>query len=346
MSVEDDRQKARDKLKRICGVYRNCDGDPSRICQGQSYGRPLGIGGIGTGASFANNAKALNKIRLQMQVIGGDFIPQIATEFFGTPISMPVMSASVSGVNSFGGDQVITEKDFCRAVVLGCKNAGTIGWRGHTYTYSIENAPGIDSIREAGGWGVKIVKPIEQSKIVEFIKRCEEVGAIAVGIDVDGCGSYMMAKHNKPVFRKTQEEIKELVNSSKIPFIVKGIMCVEDAIASKDAGVAAICVSNHGGRVLDYTPGTAEVLPDIVQVINKKIPIFVDGGVRTGYDVLKMLALGADGVLMGRDVIRAAIGGGIDGVQRLMEYVSGTLIKAMKMTNCSSIKDIRSDIFC
>ena len=63
MSVEDDRQKARDKLKRICGVYRNCDGDPSRICQGQSYGRPLGIGGIGTGASFANNAKALNKIR-------------------------------------------------------------------------------------------------------------------------------------------------------------------------------------------------------------------------------------------------------------------------------------------
>ena len=59
-----------------------------------------------------------------------------------------------------------------------------------------------------------------------------------------------------------------------------------------------------------------------------------------------MLALGADGVLMGRDVIRAAIGGGIDGVQRLMEYVSGTLIKAMKMTNCSSIKDISSDIFC
>ena len=153
-----------------------------------------------------------------------------------------------------------------------------------------------------------------------------------------------MAKHNKPVFRKSIEDLKELSGSTRLPFIVKGLMCAEDAEAAVQAGAAAIVVSNHGGRVLDHTPGTAEVLPEIVSALKGKVMVIVDGGVRTGYDVLKMLALGADGVLIGRDAARAAIGGGIEGVEVHMEYLKKTLGKAMLMTGCPSIKEISEDI--
>ena len=344
LTLEEIREKAKKKMMGICGVYKICDGDSMRICQGQSYGRSLNFGGIGSGAGFNNNVIALRKINLKMQLIGEHFEPDTSYDFFGNKLSMPIMGASVAGVNSFGGEKVITEQEFCRSVVFGCKKAGTVGWRGDTYTYSIENSYGINAITEADGWGVKIVKPRDQETIVKFFKKAEEVGSIAVGIDIDGCGSFAMTSHNKPVYRKNIEEIKELVSVTKLPVIIKGVMCLEDAQLAHEAGASAIVVSNHGGRVIDHTPGTAEVLPNIAVNLKGKIKIFIDGGVRTGYDVLKMLALGAEAVLLGRDIVRAAVGAGIEGVKIHMEYMRKTLAKAMKMTNCQTLKDISSSI--
>ncbi len=343
-TLEDVRNIAREKLKGICGVYKDCDGDPRRLCQGQSYGRALGIGGIGSGTSFHNNFLALRKHNLKMELIEKDIHPNTFYDFFGMNLTMPIMAASVAGVNSFGGDSVITESGFCHAVVQGCKAAGTLGWRGDTYTYSLENSYGINAIAEADGFGVKIVKPRKQETIIKFFKKAEEVGCVAVGVDIDGCGSYAMATHNKPVFKKSLKSLKELVSATSLPVIIKGVMCAEDALKAVDVGAAAIVVSNHGGRVLDHTPGTADVLKEISLQINGKIKIIVDGGIRTGYDVLKMLALGAESVLIGRDIIRAAVGAGAEGVKIHMEYMQKTLQKAMRMTNCMTLNDVSSDI--
>jgi len=344
MTLTKIREEAKKKLMGVCGVYKICDGDAMRICQGQSYGRPLGFGGIGSGASFNNNILALKKLKLKMKTIGDHFEANTTYDFFGRELSMPIMGASIAGVNSFGGEKVISEKEFCRSVVLGCKDAGTIGWRGDTYTYSLDESYGIDAIAEAGGLGVKIVKPREQEKIIEFFKKAEKAKSVAVGVDIDGCGSYAMATHNKPVFKKNIDDLKELVSSTKLPVIVKGIMSIEDAIVAKDAGAAAIVVSNHGGRVLDHTPGTIEVLPKIVAELKGKIRIIIDGGFRTGYDVLKALALGAESVLIGRDIVRAAVGAGVEGVRIQMEYLQKILTKAMKMTNCKDLKEVKRDI--
>ena len=344
MTLPDVREKAREKLKGICGVYRNCDGLDTRLCQGHSYGRTLGIGGVGSGSSFHNNFLALKRLQLKMKVIGSHFESDTKFIFFDRELSMPVMGASVAGVNSFGGEKVISEKEFCRCVVFGCKEAETVGWRGDSYTYSLENTWGIDAIAEANGWGVKIVKPRDQEVIIEFFKKAEAAGAIAVGTDVDGCGSYAMAKYDKPIYRKSVEDLKELVKSTSLPVIIKGIMSSEDALAAVDAGASAIVVSNHGGRVLDHTPGTADVLPDIVAEVKDKCMIFADGGVRNGYDVLKMLALGANAVLIGRDLVRAAVGAGILGVRLQMEYLQKTLTKAMIMTGVNSLVEITPDI--
>ncbi len=155
----------------------------------------------------------------------------------------------------------------------------------------------------------------------------------------------MMQKHNKKVFRKSQADIRELVKATSLPVVIKGIMCAEDAILAAEAGVAAIIVSNHGGRVLDCTPGTAEVVRQIAEAVaSSQVMVLADGGIRTGYDVLKMLALGVKAVLVGRDIVRAAVGGGSEGVRLQMEYLQKTLAKAMLMTGCASLSQISSDI--
>ena len=346
MDLTDVRNEAKKKLKGHCGVYKECDGCPSRLCQGRSYGG-LGIGGVGSGASFANNVAALNKLGLKMVLVEEDFEPDITFDFFGNKSSMPVFGAPVTGVNSFGGESVMTEKDFCHATVQGCRESGTIAFRGDTYTYDYSNPETchcISSIKDAGGWGVKIIKPRDQKVILKEVKIYEDMGALAFGVDVDGCGSVMMAKHGKPVFKKSVNDLKEIASATKLPFIVKGIMAVEDAAASVKAGAKAVVVSNHGGRVLDHTPGTADVLPDISAEIKGKAMVLVDGGIRNGFDVLKMLALGADAVLVGRDIIRAAVGGGTEGVKIQMDFFGQTLVEAMKMTGCRSLKDIKKDI--
>jgi isopentenyl diphosphate isomerase/L-lactate dehydrogenase-like FMN-dependent dehydrogenase len=346
LTLEKVRARAKEKLKDVCMVYKDCDGNPTRFCQGQHYGRPLGFGGIGSGASFHNNWLALRKIKLKMKLIeDSHFEPDTKFHFFGKDLTMPIMGASITGVNSFGGEKVITEREFCWATVRGCVDAGTITWRGDTYTYSIENSYGLDAIAEVNSGGVKIVKPREQSVIIQFFKKAEKCNITAVGVDTDGCGSFMMKTHNKPVFRKTPEDIREFVAATSLPVIIKGIMCKEDALNAADAGALAIVVSNHGGRVLDHTPGTADVLPEIVDSLKgKNVMILADGGIRTGYDVLKLLALGADAVLIGRDIVRAAVGGGSEGVRLQMDYLQKTLAKAMLMTGCSSLDQVTSDI--
>ena len=190
-----------------------------------------------------------------------------------------------------------------------------------------------------------IFKPRSQKVLFRLIEEAEKLDCPAVGIDLDGCGSSNMASAGQPVYRKSLKEMKALVSATRLPFIFKGIMCVEDAEACVDAGAKVVAVSNHGGRVLDCTPGVAEVLPEIAKRIGKEVMITADGGVRTGYDVFKMLALGADAVLVGRDLVRAAIGGGDLGVKLHMERLEKVLRHVMLMTGCENLKSIGPDVF-
>jgi isopentenyl diphosphate isomerase/L-lactate dehydrogenase-like FMN-dependent dehydrogenase len=119
---------------------------------------------------------------------------------------------------------------------------------------------------------------------------------------------------------------------------------VEDARAAAEAGADCIDVSNHGGRALDGTRGVAEVLPEVVEAVGDRLVVTAGGGVRTGFDVLKMLALGAKAVLLGRDIVRAALGGGAEGVRLHMEYVRGDLRRGMLQTSVNAAPDIDSGI--
>ncbi len=341
-SLDEVRDLARKKLKGMCAVYPACDGRADKICQREAYGKPIGFGGAGSGASFTANVESLARLRLKTRLIGEPFEPDPRTNFLGKDLSMPVMGSSTAGVSRY--NDAITEKDFCRATIRGCREAGAMAWRGDTWFYTPEDNPALDALETEGGYGIPIFKPRAQDVLKRLIERAEKANCPAVGVDLDGCGSTIMARHGQPVFRKTEKDLRELVGFTDLPFIAKGIMTPEDAMACTEAGVRVVAVSNHGGRVLDYTPGVAEVLPEIVESVGKEVLITADGGVRTGYDVIKMLALGADAVLIGRDVIRAAVGAGSLGVKLHMERLRQTLKRAMMMARCPDIPSIGGDI--
>ena len=338
MDLNEVRKDARDKLRGSCAVYKVCDGDPDRICMGLKYGDVPGMGGAGSGMAFRNNFLALQGINFKMRVVGAPFDPDPTFEFFGKKLAMPIMGASTSGAKT-SIKEAITEGELSEAVVDGCKAAGSIGWRGDGAD-TIEYNPNLEAIAKAGGWGVQIFKPVEQELLVRRIRECEPKGLVATGVDLDGFGSQNMAKIGYPVYRKTPDDLKEIVRATHVPVIFKGIMCAEDAAAVVDSGASGIVVSNHGGRVMDHTPGVAEALPDIVKFVDGRIPVFADGAVRSGYDALKLFALGAKGVLIGRPLVRAAVGGGAEGVKLHMEFMNSTLVGAMRMTDCPDLASV------
>lgn len=140
------------------------------------------------------------------------------------------------------------------------------------------------------------------------------------------------------------EQLQEIAQAAGVPFILKGIMTVCGAEKAIEAGAVGIVVSNHGGRVLDDCPATEEVLADIVAAVDGRAKILVDGGIRSGNDVFKALALGADGVLVARPFVTAVYGGGADGVAAYVEKLGAELADTMRLCGAASLADISRDM--
>lgn len=335
MDYKDVLKNARENLNGSCRVCPVCNG---KACAGQVPG----MGGKGTGEAFAVNVEALASYKLNMRVIHDAKNPDTSVEIFGKRMSVPVFAAPVSGTTlNMGGKY--SEEEYISWVIGGCLDAGVYPIVGDTAvdSFLITN---LNELKKFNGDGIAVIKPWENSNVINKIKLAEEAGAFAVGMDIDAAGLITLALHGKPVGPKTVEEIKEIVDSTKLPFILKGVMTADEAELAVRAGVNAIVVSNHGGRVLDQTPGVADVLPEIADAVKGKITILADGGVRNGVDVLKMLALGADAVLIGRPFVTASFGGQREGVKQYIEAIKGELKSAMVLTGCKTIKDIDSRI--
>lgn len=335
MNWQEMKKVAKEKLKPYCRVCPICNGV---VCSGEVPG----MGGVGTGSSFRSNIEALNKYKLNLSTIHEVREPDTTQELFNERLSLPVMAAPITGTPyNMGG--AITEDVYCEEVITGSIMAGTIGWTGDGAD-PLMYGSGIDAIKKNNGKGIPIIKPRAQDEIIRRIRLAEEAGAIAVGMDIDGAGLITMALKGQPVSPKSPKEIEEIVKSTNLPFILKGIMTLKEAEIAYELGVSAIVVSNHGGRILDHTPGVAEVLPEITDRLRGKIKIIADGGVRTGVDVLKLLALGADAVLIGRPVIIAVFGGGREGLRIYFENIKNELKQAMLLTGVKDVKNVSKNI--
>ncbi|MEA4847923.1 MAG: alpha-hydroxy-acid oxidizing protein [Clostridiaceae bacterium] len=324
-------EKAKSVIGAKCRICRECNGIACR-------GEIPGVGGKDSGSGFTRSFEKLNGIKLNMDTIYEFKEVDTSVELFGKSFSFPVFAAPIGGLQQHYREDS-NDYEYSHAIVAGCKNAGTAGFTGDGVKDEFYEMP-LKTISEVGGWGIPTIKPWKNDEIKERIKRAEAAGVLAVAMDIDAAGLTLLAALGKPVSPKSVEEIREIVVGTKLPFIIKGIMTAAGAAKAVEAGAYGIVVSNHGGRVFDHTPAPVEVLPEIYKAVGGKIKIFIDGGIRTGIDIVKVLALGADAVLIGRPYAIAAYGGGAEGVELYTRKIGSELKDAMIMTGCSTLKEI------
>jgi len=153
--------------------------------------------------------------------------------------------------------------------------------------------------------------------------------------------AYVADRHESAL---TWKHVEQLRSSTALPIVLKGIVRADDARRAADVGVAAVIVSNHGGRQLDGAPATIDALPAIADAVAGRCEVLMDGGVRWGTDVLRALALGARAVLVGRPVLWGLAAGGQAGVARVLQILSAELSRAMALAGCAKIGDITRDL--
>lgn len=138
----------------------------------------------------------------------------------------------------------------------------------------------------------------------------------------------------------TWRDVERLAAESGLPVVVKGVLTAEDARLACDHGAAAIVVSNHGGRQLDGVSATIDALPEVVEAVEGRIEVLVDGGIRRGTDVLKALALGARAVLIGRAVLWGLVVDGEAGARNVLELLGAELELALQLAGCRTPADV------
>ena len=300
------------------------------------------MGGAGSGASFKANVESLAAIRLNMRMIHGVAEPETGLEFFGYNLELPLLAAPVAGC-SFNLSRQADEKKYALSVIKGCRRAGIMAGSGDGVPDDIYQA-WFAAIAEQNGHGIPFVKPWGDKELLDKLKRAEDTGARLVGMDLESMGLVTVRLMGRAILPRTAEQLADIASRTRLKIILKGIMHPEDAELAVSAGAGAVLVSNHGGRIVDYAPATAEVLPAVARAVGGRVPVLVDGGVRTGGDVLKMLALGADAVMIGRPLAIAALGGEEDGISAYVQKIKTELIQAMVLTGTATVKNVPPEI--
>jgi 4-hydroxymandelate oxidase len=324
-------KETRDNARKLMGTF--CKVCP--ICNGKACaGQVPGMGGLGSGSSFTNNVKALANIQFNMRLIHDVTEPNTTVTVLGKKLALPVLAAPIGGV-SFNMGGAVSEEEYIVAIINGCKSKDIIGCSGDGVPDFIHQA-GFNAIKSADGHGIPFIKPWEDEELFKKLDAAKATGTDIIGMDIDAAGLITLRKMGRPVSPKSLEKLTEIIRRAGMKFILKGVMTPDEAELAVSAGADAIVVSNHGGRVLDHAPGSADVLADIADKVKGRITILADGGVRTGGDVLKMLALGADAVMVGRPFSVAAVGGLQAGVETYIDTLMSELKQTMVLTGTAS----------
>ncbi len=325
---------------------RTCVGEICKacpVCNGKACGARIpGPGAKGTGTVAIQNYEAWQKLCVNMDTICENKPVDLSFEIFGQTFKAPVFAAPIGAMKLHYGDKY-DDLEYNDILVSACAGTGIAAFTGDGTNPSVMEGA-TKAIKAAGGKGIPTVKPWDVNTLAEKFALVKESNAFACAMDVDAAGLPFLKNLTPPAGSKSAAELKEIIEKAGVPFILKGIMTVKGALKAKEAGASAIVVSNHGGRVLDQCPPTAEVLPEIADAVGKDMKIFVDGGIRSGVDVFKALALGADAVLIGRPYVTAVYGGAADGVEALTAKLISELEDAMAMCGAHSLKEITRDM--
>ena len=313
------------------------------VCNGAACRNTIpGPGAKGMGDTAMRNFDKWQQIRVNMDTLVPSREADTTFSLFGRTFAAPFFAGPVGAVSMHYSD-LYNDLSYNSVLVSACAENGLAAFTGDGLDSQVMVAA-TKAIGEAGGVGVPTVKPWNLGTIQEKMALVKESGAFAVAMDIDAAGLPFLKNMQPPAGGKSVEELAAIVKAAGAPFIVKGIMTVKGAEKAMAAGASAIVVSNHGGRVLDQCPATAEVLEEIVKAVNGHMKVLVDGGIRSGVDVFKALALGADGVLIARPFVAAVYGGGKDGVKAYIQKIQSELSDTMAMCGAFSLSEITRDM--
>ena len=328
-------QEILDRSREQIGPYcKSC-----KICNGLACKNTIpGPGAKGLGTGFIRNYQKWQELCVNMDTICENGPADTTFDFFGHRLVLPVMAGPVGAMQLHHGDRY-NDMEYNDLLVSACAKAGILAFTGDgTNPAVMEGAS--KAIAANHGAGVTTVKPWNKEEVFRKLDMAKASGAWAIAMDIDAAGLPFLKNLTPPAGSKTVEELKEIADYAQVPFILKGIMTVRGAEKAVKAGAKAIVVSNHGGRVLDQCPATVEVLPEIVEAVGKDVMVLVDGGIRTGMDVFKALALGAKGVLIARPFVNMVYGGGLEGPAALVAKLKAELEDTMLMCGAHSLAEI------
>lgn len=263
----------------------NCKACP--VCNGRACSNHIpGPGAKGIGDTAIRNYEKWQDIRVQMDTICENTTPDTSLSLFGKTFKYPFFAGPVGAVTMHYGDKY-NDMSYNHILVNACADNGIAAFTGDGLNPEVVKGA-CQVISKQGGIGIPTIKPWNMDTIREKMNQATSSGAFAVAMDIDAAGLPFLKGMNPPAGSKTVEQLKEISQMIDVPFILKGIMTVKGALKAKEAGASAIVVSNHGGRVLDQCPATAEVLADIADSLKGSgMKIFVDGGIRNGVDIFQ-----------------------------------------------------------
>ena len=343
----ENQERARKIMNPSCHVCKICNG---KACAGR-FTNSLEMGAKGNNGGFLNSCAALNDIRIVTDVIHEDYIPDTSISLFGHQFDLPVFASPIAKILTdyqFDSPYFNNNAAYARELVLGCYEAGGMAWLGDNKEEGYFEGQ-VRPIQETNGVGVPTIKPwADRDQFWMRVKLCEEVGSMAIATDLDAIGlgyqySGKVGSKNEGVCSRSVEEIREIVERIHVPLIVKGVMSAKTAVKALEAGAAGILISNHGGNVIESSMAPCDVIEEIRAAVGDEMLIFADGGVRSGEDVFKMLALGADAVGIGRPYVVSVYGGGRESVNIYTQKIYWELQNIMRLANCRSLKDITRD---
>ena len=317
-----------DQARTCMGPY--CKSCPT--CNGLACKNTVpGPGAKGIGTGFIRNYQKWQELCVNMDTICENKPVDTSFTLFGQKVDIPVFAAPVGAVTKHYGDKY-DDLQYNDILVPACAEAGIAAFTGDGTDPAVMEGT-AKALIKTHGCGVPTIKPWNMETVKEKLDLVKTADPFAIAMDIDAAGLPFLQNMTPPA-------------GAEKPFILKGIMTVAGAKKALEAGASAIVVSNHGGRVLDQCPATAEVLPAIVDAVGDKMTILVDGGIRTGMDVFKALALGADAVLIARPFVNMVYGGGAEGVKIYVEKLKAELADTMAMCGAHCLADInRSMIY-
>ena len=266
----------------------------------------------------------MDSLQVESRLLGAEE-PSSAFEFLGETFSTPIMTAALSHIDLKG-------------MAEGARSAGAV------VSIGMGDNETLKSVLNTGAKVMKIIKPYaNRDDIRDRIRFAEENGAIAVGIDIEhSIHADDPTPDNVLGFEMKLPSISELrdfIQSTKLPFFIKGVLSVQDAVKCVELGCAGVILSHHNCIMLCAVP-PVRLLPKIREAVGHKLILIADGGMESGFDAFKALALGADAVTVGRPLMEPLKEKGPDGVREVIETMTGQLQVMMYRTASKDLRHI------